>query len=72
MFRASGPGLRSRLVALVLLGTLPAFAVLLHGALATRDAALENGRAGVELRARSVLVHPLTNARNLTAVPGRP
>ena len=54
MFRASGPGLRSRLVALVLLGTLPAFAVLLHGALATRDAALENGRAGVELRARSV------------------
>jgi PAS domain S-box-containing protein len=54
MARASGPGLRSRLVALVVLGTLPAVAVLIHGALATRDAAIENGRVEAVLRARSV------------------
>ena len=54
MSRASGPSLRSRLVALVLLGTLPAFAVLLHGALASRAAALEEGHRQAGLAARAV------------------
>jgi len=54
MARASGPGLRSRLVALVLLGTVPAFAVLLHGALAARDSAIEDGKQQAVLCARAV------------------
>ncbi|HEU4394137.1 MAG TPA: ATP-binding protein, partial [Planctomycetota bacterium] len=41
-------------MALVLLGTLPAFAVLLHGALAARAAALEEGHRQAALVARAV------------------